>query len=126
MITTLKQEKQTKGVLEMMNEALQDRRVHSILAKKAQIFSPDSHQSEGCLWLTGGGVYTAYRQMFVYISPLEGRVKVSVTITDDDVGLTNYLVWGYGNDEDKASVTKMLIFLVEDIVSGNGMPVDMN
>ena len=106
-----------------MNEALSDRRLHSLIAKKAHIFSPDSHVAENCLWLTGGGVYTAYRQMFVYLEQLDNEVKVSVTITDDDVGLTNYLVWGYGDNEDKPSVTKMLIFLIEDIVNGNGMPV---
>ena len=107
----------------MMNQALSDRRLQSLLAKKAQIFSPETMHQEDCLWITGAGVYTAYRQMFVALAQIDESVRLSVTITDDDIGKTNYLIWAYGDSEDKASVTQMLIFLIEDILGGNGQDV---
>lgn len=123
MTTTQKVEPSKESVIQMMIQSLSDRRLHGLLAKKAQIYSPEFIQSEGCLWVTGSGVYTAYRQMFITLAQIDESVQVSVTITDDDVGKTNYLVWAYGDVEDKASVTQMLIFLIEDILSGNGQEV---
>lgn len=107
----------------MMNQALSDKRLHSLLAKKAQIYSPEAIQAEDCLWVTGTGVYSAYRQMFIALAQIDESVRVSVTITDDDVGKTNYLIWAYGDSEDKASVTQMMIFLIEDILGNNGQEV---
>jgi hypothetical protein len=59
--------------------------------------------------------------MFVNVEQEEyGALTVTVTITDDDTGRTNYLVWGYGDNEDKASIAQMLLFLIEDILNGRG------
>lgn len=118
---TENQEKYQLGVIKMTNEILSDRDVQDILAKKAVIFSPQTKQHEGCLWVTGSGIFSSYRSMFVSLEHLEyGEVKVSVTITDDERGRTNYLVWGYGDGEDKASISRMLIFLIDDILEGRG------
>lgn len=119
-----KDEKYRKSVTEMTNECLQDRSLQSLLAKKAQIFSPQCIAEDNCLWITGGGVFTSYRQMFVTIRQItEDAVKVSVTIVDDDRGHTNFLIWGYGDSEDKSSVMQMLIFIIEDILAGGGEEV---
>ena len=107
----------------MMIEAIKDRRLQMILAKKAEIFSAEPYAVEDCLWITGSGVMTAYRQMFVHITQGLDEVNISVTITNDDRGLTNFLTWGYGDIQDKAAITKMLIFLIEDILNGNGQEV---
>lgn len=123
MKTIQKVEQSEQSVIQMMNKALSDRRLQSLLAKKAQIYSPETMHQEECLWITGAGVYTAYRQMFVALAQIDESVRVSVTITDDDIGKTNYLIWAYGDSEDKASVTQMLIFLIEDILGGNGQDV---
>jgi len=123
MKTTQREEPLKESVLQMMIQSLSDRRLHGLLAKKAQIYSPEFMHAEDCLWVTGSGVYTAYRQMFIALAQIEESVRVSVTITDDDIGKTNYLLWAYGDVEDKASVTQMLIFLIEDILSGNGQEV---
>jgi len=123
MKTIQKVEQSEQSVIQMMNKALSDRRLQSLLAKKAQIYSPETMHQEDCLWITGAGVYTAYRQMFVALAQIDESVRVSVTITDDDIGKTNYLIWAYGDSEDKASVTQMLIFLIEDILGGNGQDV---
>lgn len=118
---TENQEKYQLGVIKMTSEILSDRDVQDILAKKAVIFSPQTQQHEGCLWVTGSGIFSSYRSMFVSLEHLEyGEVKVSVTITDDERGRTNYLVWGYGDGEDKASISRMLIFLIDDILEGRG------
>ena len=46
--------------------------------------------------------------------------NILAKITDDDSGRTNYLVWGYGDSEDKASIGRMLVFLIDDILDGRG------
>ena len=123
MKTIQKVEPSRQSVIQMMNQALSDKRLHTLLAKKAQIYSPETIQAEDCLWVTGTGVYSAYRQMFIALAQIDESVRVSVTITDDDVGKTNYLIWAYGDAEDKASVTQMMIFLIEDILGNNGQEV---
>jgi len=121
---TQKDEKSRKSVTEMTNECLQDRKLQSLLAKKAQIFSPQYIAENNCLWITGGGVFTSYRQMFISVRQVtEEAVKVSVTIVDDDKGHTNFLIWGYGDSENKSSVMQMLIFIIEDILAGGGEEV---
>ena len=108
-------------LIEMTHEVLSDRDMQNILAKKAVIFSPKIQQHEGCLWVSGSGIFSSYRTMFVNVEHLEyGELKVSVTITDNDRGRTNYLIWGYGDSEDKASIGRMLVFLIDDILEGRG------
>lgn len=108
-------------LIEMTHEVLSDRDMQDILAKKAVIFSPEIQQHEGCLWISGSGIFSSYRTMFVNVEHLEyGELKVSVTITDMDRGRTNYLIWGYGDSEDKASIGRMLVFLIDDILEGRG------
>ncbi len=69
----------------------------AFLPKKAVIFSPDFQQHEGCLWVSGSGIFSSYRSMFVNVEHLDyGELKVSVTITDNDRGRTNYLIWDMG------------------------------
>ena len=107
--------------IQMTNDVLSDRDMQNILAKKAVIFSPEVQQHEGCLWVSGSGIFSSYRSMFVNVEHLEyGELKVSVTITDNDRGRTNYLIWGYGDSEDKASIGRMLVFLIDDILEGRG------
>jgi hypothetical protein len=118
---TQNQESYQLRLIKMTHEVLSDRGMQNILAKKAVIFSPEMQQHEGCLWVSGSGIFSSYRSMFVNLEHLEyGEVKVSVTITDDDFGRTNYLVWGYGDSEDKASIGRMLVFLIDDILDGRG------
>lgn len=108
-------------LIQMTHEVLSDRDMQNILAKKAVIFSPEIQQHEGCLWVSGSGIFSSYRTMFVNVEHLEyGELKVSVTITDNDRGRTNYLIWGYGDSEDKASIGRMLVFLIDDILEGRG------
>lgn len=121
MKTTENLENYQLGVIKMTQEILADRDLHQILAKKAIIFSAETKQHEGCLWITGSGIFSSYRTMFVNVEQEEyGALTVTVTITDDDTGRTNYLVWGYGDNEDKASIAQMLLFLIEDILNGRG------
>ena len=108
-------------LIEMTHEVLSDKDMQNILAKKAVIFLPEIQQHEGCLWVSGSGIFSSYRSMFVNVEHLEyGELKVSVTITDNDRGRTNYLIWGYGDSEDKASIGRMLVFLIDDILEGRG------
>ena len=121
---TQKDEKSRKSVTEMTNECLHDRGLQSLLAKKAQIFSPQCIAEDNCLWVTGAGIFTSYRQMFINIRQVtEDAVKISVTIVNDDRGHTNFLIWGYGDKENKSSVMQMLIFIIEDILTGGGEEV---
>ena len=124
MKTTQKDEKSRKSVTEMTNECLHDRGLQSLLAKKAQIFSPQCIAEDNCLWVTGAGIFTSYRQMFINVRQVtEDAVKISVTIVNDDRGHTNFLIWGYGDKENKSSVAQMLIFIIEDILTGGGEEV---
>ena len=124
MKTTQRDEKSRKSVTEMTNECLHDRGLQSLLAKKAQIFSPQCIAEDNCLWITGGGVFTSYRQMFINVRQVtKNAVKISVTIVNDDRGHTNFLIWGYGDKENKSSVAQMLIFIIEDILTGGGEEV---
>lgn len=107
----------------MMNDVLIDRAFQQIIAKKAAIFSPEYMVQENCLWVTGAGVHSSYRQMFVHLQQIGEQVKVNLTITDDDKGFTNFLMWGYGYNEDKGPITQLLLFLIEDLLSGGGMEV---
>ena len=124
---TQKQENYQLRFIQMTHEVLSDRDMQNILAKKAVIFSPEFQQYEGCLWVTGSGIFSSYRSMFVNVEHTHfGEVKVTVTVTEDDRGRTNYLVWGYGDSEDKASIGRMLVFLIDDILEGRGERVTVS
>lgn len=121
MLITRNQENYQSRLIKMLNEVLADRALHSLLAKKAIIFSPEYIAEDGCLWITGTGVFSSYRSMFVSIEQLNfDAIRVSVTLTDDDSGRTNFLIWGYGDSQDRAAISQMLVFLIEDILSGRG------
>ena len=109
----------------MINQALNDSNMQKILARKANIFTPEYFAAEDCLWVTGTGVHSAYRQMFVNLEQDGCEVIVSVTITDDDRGFTNSLIWGFGDNQDKGAVAQLILFIIEDLLTGNGMPVSV-
>ena len=38
--------------------------LQSLLAKKAQIFSPQCIAEDNCLWVTGAGIFTSYVDVY--------------------------------------------------------------
>lgn len=117
----IKKSEELERLSKMTHQILADQDFQKMLAKKATIYSPVSQQHENCLWINGSGLHSSERSMFIHIE-YEGfdALKISVTITDDESGRTNYLLWGYGNDLDKASMAMLMSFLIQDVIDGNG------
>lgn len=127
MKTTQREEHFPDSVLKMTHQILMDSSFQAILARKAVIYSPTSTCYDGCLWLTGTGVFSSERSMFVSLTQESfDQIGISITITDDDTGSTNDLLWGYGDLDNKPIITQMLLILIQDIIDGGGERVSVH
>tara|TARA_R110000796_G_scaffold18299_1_gene55444 strand:+ start:427 stop:822 length:396 start_codon:yes stop_codon:yes gene_type:complete len=126
MKTTQREEHFPDSVLKMTHKILTDSSFQALLAKKAVIYSPTSACYDGCLWLTGTGVFSSERSMFVSLAQEDfDQISISLTLTDDDTGSTNQLLWGYGDLENKPIITQMLLILIQDLIDGGGERVSV-
>jgi len=127
MKTIQREEHFPDSVLKMTHQILMDSSFQAILARKAVIYSSTSTCYDGCLWLTGTGVFSSERSMFVSLTQESfDQIGISVTITDDDTGSTNDLLWGYGDLDNKPIITQMLLILIQDIIDGGGERVSVH
>lgn len=127
MKTTQREEHFPDSVLKMTHQILTDSSFQAILARKAVIYSPTSTCYDGCLWLTGTGVFSSQRSMFVSLVQEDfDQISMSLTLTDDDTGSTNQLLWGYGDLENKPIITQMLLILIQDLIDGGGERVSVH
>lgn len=126
MKTTQREEHFPDSVLKMTHQILTDSSFQAILARKAVIYSPTSTCYDGCLWIAGTGVFSSQRSMFVSLVQEDfDQISMSLTLTDDDTGSTNQLLWGYGDLENKPIITQMLLILIQDLIDGGGERVSV-
>jgi len=126
MKTTQREEHFPDSVLKMTHQILTDSSFQAVLARKAVIYSPTATCYDGCLWIAGTGVFSSQRSMFVSLVQEDfDQISMSLTLTDDDTGSTNQLLWGYGDLENKPIITQMLLILIQDLIDGGGERVSV-
>ena len=108
---------------------LHDKRIHKILCNHAQIFLNEANQSNDCLMLSGSGIKTDKRSLFMHISKMSFEdIAISITITDNDNnGSTCYMtIYTFNTLDDAESVIlRFCLLMIDRILDGHGAPIQV-
>lgn len=108
---------------------LHDKRIHKILANHSQIFLSQANQSHDCLMLSGSGVKTDKRSLFMHITKLSfDEISISITITDNDnTGASCYMtISSFQSLQDaESAILRVCLVMIDRILDGCGAPIEV-
>jgi len=110
-----------------IEQILNDKRVHKILANHAQIFISSTEISNDCLRISGGGIKTDSRALFMHIAKSNfPELSVSITITDNDTtGASCYMTISSFESlvDAESALLRVCLVMIDRILDGHGAPI---
>jgi hypothetical protein len=95
-----------------------------LLSSTARIFGTTASISPQSIWITGTGLNSHKRDLMITLEKLDfERTMVSVTITDDNIGKSIYLMLGYVDTIEASSFGSLVCWVIERIMDGDGSTV---
>lgn len=95
-----------------------------LLSSTARIFGSEASVSPQSIWVTGTGLNSHKRDLMITLEKLDfERTMLSVTITDDNIGKSIYVMLGYVDIMDSSSFASLVCWVIERIMDGGGSAV---